>query len=125
MSTTLDLISNKLTELSVKELLLLQEKLTNQLSQRLETQPQTTIASTEQSLLLDLIPGAFRYTPEEIERHLRSVFKDRYDEVKANAKDFDPSKIPPLPRRVVEYIDEDREDMPLPKLLKPYKLEEM
>jgi hypothetical protein len=113
MSATLELISEKLPELSVKELLQLQEKLTAQLKNQLE--PAQTEPQGEQ-LLLHLIPGAYRPTPEEIEAELRALFGDEYDEIEERAKTFDPSTLPPLPRRIVEYIDEDREDRPLPKI---------
>jgi hypothetical protein len=123
MSATLDLINEKLPELSVNELLALQEGLTAQLRHKLTTSNQSV--QPEQPLLLHLIPGAYRPTLKEVEEELQELFKEDYEAIKLRDKDFDPNKLPPLPRRVIEYIDEDREDMPLPKLLQPYKPEEI
>jgi hypothetical protein len=120
MSTTLDLITEKLPELSVKELLVLQEKLTSQLHQRLEPAPEPTVAKTEQPLLLDLIPGAYRLTQVEADEILLGLVTPQELKELRNRKSI-PLSVPGLSKRLVDYIDEDREDRPLPQLLNEVK----
>jgi hypothetical protein len=107
--TTLEEVQSKIKELSAADLRLLQEQIEAELRQK-TSPPQST--STKQTAekpvtLLDLIPGAYRPTKEQIEAHLAAVFTS---EERARMGKTDFSKLPVGAKTVTEMISEDRED---------------
>lgn len=110
--TVLEELEAKLKQLSVPELLALQNRLTEELSQKLttptpattQTLPPTTPA---EPLLLNLIPGAYRPDETEIEEELQTLFTPQE---LAEIDQLDLTNLPPLPKSLGEYVSEDRED---------------
>jgi hypothetical protein len=114
--TKLETLRAELKNLSEAEL----ESLLGAISEMLKQKKQPDVPPDEQSLL-HLIPGAYRLSQGEVERHLRAVFTEEELE---EAKKVNLADLPPLPKPMWEYISEDREDIRLPQLLELPEQEE-
>jgi hypothetical protein len=114
MNVTLELINEKLPELSVNELLALQEGLTAQLRHKLETGDQT--AQTNQPTILELIPGAFRLTQIDVDKIMLDIVSPE-KLAKIRNHPSVPFSLPAMSKSLADYVSEDREDLPLPQLL--------
>lgn len=108
--TILEELQGKLKQLSVNELLALQNQLTTELSQKIGTpadKPTNSPVTQGEPLLLNLIPGAYRPTEIEIEEELQALFTP---EEMSEMDKLDLTNLPPLPKSLGEYVSEDRED---------------
>ncbi len=109
MSIDTELILEKVKNLSVSELLTVQESITQELRQKTNSDG-TTTATTYQSTTISRrvnIPGSYRPTKEQIEARLAAIFSPEQLEQMRHA---DLSNLPPGSKTVTEMISEDRED---------------
>jgi hypothetical protein len=109
MSTLLDELRAKLEQLSVNELLSLQEQIIQQLRARTLTNGNGHTVKTNSAYRHVDIPGVRHYTAKEIEAELAEIFTP---EELAEINNTDPAtlNLPPLPKSLAEMISEDRED---------------
>jgi hypothetical protein len=112
MSTDTDLILGKISNLSVSELLSVQDAITYELRQKLQADKgllnkETRFSEPKRKIA---IPGAYQPTAEEIEAELAESFTP---EERAEMAKVDLSNLPPLPagaKTSTQIISEDRED---------------
>jgi hypothetical protein len=104
MSANLETILAEFEELSTAELLTLQERITQKLRQRIETNDQ--VISPDKNNIFAPQP-----TPEEIEAELIEIFGEQeYSQIKAAIADGILDRLPTLPKPLSHYVIEDRED---------------
>jgi hypothetical protein len=103
MSTDLDLVLTKVENLTLDELLTVQEKIIRQVRTR-TVPPTQPIPEPKKRVRL---PHAYRRTAEEIEASLKAIFTP---EELARMGQTDFSKIKIGPKSASEMLNEDRED---------------
>jgi hypothetical protein len=110
MSSTLEMLLEKVEDLSVQELLSLQERITSQLKIKVSSNGNGQVKQ-QPELPPDYIdiPGVYRLTPEEARKGLEEIFTPE-ELAEIDAADPNDLKLPPLPKSLAEMISEDRED---------------
>jgi hypothetical protein len=104
MSADLDLISEKVANLSVDELLLLQERITSYLRQKVVPPKPTTAEEREAAWAKVFMP---KPTPEQIEAEIAYIFPP---EIRAEFGKTDWKNKVIEPKSASEMVNEDRED---------------
>jgi hypothetical protein len=103
MSAKLEEMQTGLGELTVAELLTLMENLAGELRHK-TTNGQT---KTQEPVKGVRIPGLYRPTKEEVQDSIQKLFASANLPV---PEKIDLSTLPPLPKTITEYINEERED---------------
>jgi hypothetical protein len=108
MSTDLSEVLSRLENLSVEELLTVQESLTKSVRKKVHSSTSVGIPGVPTTRRIG-IPGAYRATPQEIEAHLKSVFTSQQLAEIAQT-DISNLSLPPGAKTTAEILREDRED---------------
>ena len=108
MSSTLEMLLEKVEDLSGQELLSLQERITSQLKIKVSPNGNGQVKK-QASLSSDYveIPGAYRLTPEQVKEIQQKIFTP---EELANMGTTDFSNLPQGPKSLSQIVIEDRED---------------
>lgn len=109
MSTALSEVLERLENLSVDELLTVQEAITKDVRQKLGSSTARKIIEDNEVLHRVRIPGAYRSTAQQVEAHLASIFTPQQ---LAQIAQTDVSNItlPPGAKTTTQILSEDRED---------------
>jgi hypothetical protein len=108
MSSDLSEVLNRLENLSVEELLTVQESLTKNVRKKVHSSTSVGIPGEPTTRRIG-IPGTYRATPQEIEAHLKSVFtSEQLAEIAQT--DISNLTLPPGAKTTAEILREDRED---------------
>ncbi len=110
MSTALSEVLDRLENLSVDELLTVQEAITKDVRQKLSSSSAKKIIEDNNEVRHRVrIPGAYRPSAQQVETHLASVFTPEQLAQIAQT-DVSDIKLPPGAKTTTQILSEDRED---------------